>query len=89
MPIDVEHPVLLVVIAAACSPILLFSARWYWDDLEAFLEELGYRSEDDIWWKLIRTSMPSAFIWIKIVGFIGGYAIVVGGFYLSLSRLAH
>ncbi|HUL96464.1 MAG TPA: hypothetical protein VLT89_10655 [Usitatibacter sp.] len=83
----VDHPILLVVVAALCSPMLVVTARWFFDDLETFLEEFGCRACDDIWWRLTRTSQPSAFIWVKIAGFAGTYAIVVGAIYLILGRM--
>ena len=69
--------------------MLFVSARWFFDDLETFLGEIGYRAHDDIWWKLLRISAPSPFIWVKIVGFLGTYAIVVGLTYASISRVMH
>jgi hypothetical protein len=86
MPTVIDHPVVLVVVALLCSPLLLPLARWFFDDLETFLGELGYREQDDIWWQLIRGS--SGMLRIKVVGFVGTFAIVVGMVYLFIVHIA-
>lgn len=78
MPFEVAHPVWLGVVAIACSPYLFYAARWFFDDLPTFLEEAGFRKGDDIWWRLIRIETTSSGFWLKVAGFVGGYAILVG-----------
>jgi hypothetical protein len=86
MPTVIDHPVVLVVVALLCSPLLLPLARWFFDDLETFLSELGYRDQDDFWWQLIQGS--SGMLWIKVAGFVGTFAIVVGMGYVFIVRVA-
>ena len=86
MPTVIDHPVVLVVVALLCSPLLLPLARWFFDDFETFLSELGYRDQDDFWWQLIAGSSP--LLWMKVVGFVGTFAIVVGSGYLFIVHVA-
>ncbi len=83
----IEHPVLLIVVAFMCSPALFYLARWFFEDLEAFLKEAGYRDEDDIWWKFIRFGRVDYFFWYKVIGFLGIYGILVGLSYHTIARL--
>ena len=78
----------MVVAAVLCSPILYALARWYFEDLESLEEDLGYRDHDDMWWKLIRVhrALHNPELWLKVIGFVGIYAIAVGLTYFSIGR---
>lgn len=85
-PVRIEHPVPLIVVAILCSPLLLWLARWYFEDFNSFLEEAGYRKRDDLWWQLMRFGRTHVLFDYKIIGLLGIYGIVVALAYHSLSQ---
>jgi hypothetical protein len=87
----IDHPLLLAVIALACSMLLPALARWFFGDMETFLADMGIEDHavDDVWWKLIRFSPYSYWLWMKIVGFVGIYGIIVGLSYASTVKLVY
>jgi hypothetical protein len=78
MPISLNHPFTLVVIALFSIPALIPLARFFFDDLETFLNDLGYRADDDTWWKIIRLSQYNIEFILKLIALVGCYVILVG-----------
>jgi hypothetical protein len=78
MPFDFDHPYVLIASIVICLPALIPLSRFFFDDLESFLGDLGYRKGYDIWWVLILLNMPSYFLRLKAFGFFGCFGILVG-----------
>jgi hypothetical protein len=87
MPFNIEHPVILLITALVCSPALIPLAKFFVDDWETFLEELGYRERDDIWWKMIRIEMHSSVFFLKILLMLTCFGILVGLTYATAVRV--
>jgi hypothetical protein len=87
MLIYFDHPALLLIAALVCSPALIPLSKFFFDDWETFLEELGYRERDDIWWKLIRIDMHSSFFFLKILFLLTCFGILVGLSYVTAVRV--
>ncbi len=86
--ITIEHPVLLGVIALACSPLLVhFAKRLVLDDLEDMRDAIERPAINDIWWKIIRFDEQSRIFFAKAAVYLVVYGIVVGMSYASSVRL--
>lgn len=83
---NIEHPTILFFLVLVCSPTLIPLFRFFYDDLENFLEELGYRESDDIWWKMIRIDMHSRAAYLKILLMLACFGILVGLAYTTAVR---
>jgi hypothetical protein len=58
-----------------CLPLGVWLFRFWFDDLDTFIQEFGYRDEDTLSWQLIWTSLNGAW-WAKLVaGVLAPYAI--------------
>ena len=79
MPISIDHPLTLAFVTLCCVPTLFPLARFFFDDFETFLHDLGYRRHDDIWWKFMRISISTeTFPFGKAALFIACFVILVG-----------
>ena len=60
---------------AVCAPLGLWLFRFWFDDLDTFLQEFGYRDDDHWSWQLIWTSLNDRW-WVKLVfGVVAPYLI--------------
>ncbi len=88
--ITIEHPVLLGVIALACSPLLVhFAKRLLLDDLDELRDAIERPAVNDIWWKIIRFDEQSRIFFAKAVIYLVAYAIVVAAIYTPIARHLH
>lgn len=70
----------------ACVPLGLWLFRFWFEDLDSFREEFGYREEDTLSWQLIWTSLNDAW-WHKLVfGVTAPYVIASALLGLSLTQ---
>ena len=87
MLLNIQHPAILLIAALVCSPALIPLAKFFFDDWATFLEELGYRESDDIWWKMIRIDMHSSVFFLKILLMLACFGILVGLTYTTAVRV--
>ena len=85
----VEHPLTLVVVAVACSPVLLPLARFFFDDLETFKSEAGLDYDHNRLLWLLGWPRVSLQLKVKVVGFVGVFASLVMAVYLAICRLLY
>ena len=86
MPFDIEHPLLLLFTTLVCSPALIPLFKFFFDDWETFLEELGYRESDDIWWKMLRIDWHSSRLLLQILLMLACFGIPVSLAYTTATR---
>ena len=87
MLFNIQHPVILLLATLLCSPALIPVFKFFFDDWETFIEDLGYRESDDIWWKLIRIDMHSSGFFLKLLLMIACFCIFVGLTYSTAVRI--
>lgn len=87
--IHLQHPVLLIILALAWLPVLLWLARWFFGDFESFLEETGFSERDGIWSVLLGFGQVGGSFWLKVIGCFGAYAILVGLSYHTIAALLY
>jgi hypothetical protein len=87
MIFNIEHPTILFFLVLVCSPTLIPLFRFFFDDWESFLEEIGYREGDDIWWKMIRIDMHSRTAFLRILLMLACFGILVGLTYTTSVRV--
>lgn len=82
--ITIEHPVLLGIIALACSPMLLNFARRLLDDFQEMVDAIERPAINDIWWKIIRFDEQSCIFFSKVLVYFVAYGIAVGVIYAAI-----
>jgi hypothetical protein len=80
----IDHPIILAVLTIACLPALWPLARFFFDDLESFLDEAGLSREHDRWLWILGFPRYGLHLHSKIIGFVGFFVILVGLSYLSI-----
>jgi hypothetical protein len=72
---------------AACLPLGVWLFRFWFDDLDTFMHEFGYRQEDHWSWQLIWTSLNDGW-WVRLVfGVVAPYLICAVMLGLSLAHV--
>jgi hypothetical protein len=87
MTFNIEYPVILLLAALICSPALFPLSRFFFDDIDMLLEDLGYRKDYPVWWIIIMLYMPSYFLRLKAFGFFGCFGILVGLTYTTATKI--
>ena len=83
----VAHPAILIVIAIACSPVLLPLARFFFEDFETFKSEAGLDYDHNRWLWLLGWPRLTLQLQFKVVGFVGIFGILVALLYISVCRV--
>ena len=89
LPIDRPgvNPVILIVSFVGGIPILLWLFRFWFEDLDHFLYELGYRPHESFLWNLFEIEAGGYYTLAKLVlAVLLPYAIVAGLTAYTLSR---
>jgi hypothetical protein len=86
--LSADHPLLLVLAAAACVALAFPLARFFFDDFESFKEEFGLSRdwERELW--LLGFIPSSPMLYVKVVGFIGTLVVAFLALYSLLSNLS-
>jgi hypothetical protein len=72
--------------SGVCLPLGVWLFRFWFDDLDTFLQEFGYRDDDTLSWQLIWTSLNDGW-WVRLVfGVLAPYLICSVLLALSLAR---
>lgn len=83
----IEHPLLLIIALIACAPALFPLARFFFTDLESFLDETGLSTSWGRWmWLLGAVPRHPQLSW-KLTGFIGTFGILVWAVYATAARM--
>ena len=82
-----DHPIALLVSAVLCLPLLFPLGRFFFGDFESFKEEFGLsrRWERELW--LLGFIPSGPMIYVKVIGFLGVYAIVAFALHYALANI--